>query len=116
MIFGTYRISPCPGPFTTPTGQTLQNRPLHEAPPIYFGSVELPERVDSVRGQEELVAASEMGVIPFTAEAVQGALNRGGNTLQVQDTPNLYLAISDLILIYSPSEVDRAQSYRILPE
>ncbi len=83
--------------------------------PIFFGSMELPERVDAARGRAEQAAAEKLGIRPFPPEAVQAALIRGGGTLRVRDTVHLYLAISDLILIFSPTEIERAESYRILP-
>ena len=80
---------------------------------IFFGSVEIPERVDAARGKEELAAAKEIGITAFKKEDVRKALQTGGKKLEVKDATDLYRIISDLILIYAPDEIERAEGYRL---
>lgn len=80
---------------------------------FYFGSVELPERVDADRGKKELESAKELGLKPFKKEDVRKALEVGGELVEVEDSYDLYLEVSDLILVYAPDEISRAETYRL---
>ena len=81
--------------------------------PIFFGSLELPERVDRERGLREMEAARAIGIAPFAGEGWEVALRRGGETLRVRRVEELYLAIAHLIMEYSPSEAELAETYRV---
>jgi len=87
------------------------NRDL-TAEPIFFGSIELPERVDASRGQEELAAAWAAGIRPFSSETVRRANARGGRLLAARTPKELLLAIADLLDSYAPDESDRTRAYR----
>jgi len=81
---------------------------------VYFGSTELPERVDAAHGRKELAAAREAGVRPFPKKIVDQALERGGTeTLGVPDAHRLFQALADLIDRYAPDEHDVAEGLRL---
>jgi hypothetical protein len=84
--------------------------------PIFFGSTELPERVDRVRGRLEMEAALEVGVRAFASQRVAEAYEAGGDTLRVARIEELLLTIADLIEIYAPDESEAAEIYRMLRE
>jgi hypothetical protein len=83
--------------------------------PIFFGSEELPERVDAARGALELEAARAIGIVPFSASTVDAAFALGGEPLAVAGSEEVYRAIADLIDAYSPTETERAEIYRMTP-
>ena len=91
----------------------VPGRPDLTKVPIYFGSVELPERVDARRGEKELAAARALGIHPFPAAGVRAAVDKGGDPLVAKDSADLYRTLSDLILIYAPDETERAEGYRL---
>ncbi|MCA8959562.1 MAG: hypothetical protein KDC38_03570 [Planctomycetes bacterium] len=74
--------------------------------PVFFGSVELPERVDSTRGQAEMRAALDMGILPFDADTI--AVATENETLETSDLDFLMLAVSDLVLDFCPDEAELA--------
>jgi hypothetical protein len=84
---------------------------LHTVP-VYFGSTELPERIDRVRGQGEMQAARARGAKPFTPDQLAVASAMGGDTLAVADPVALMRAVADLIEIYAPEEHELAEIYR----
>ena len=93
----------------------VPGKPNLETTPIYFGSVQLPERVTSARGTQELEAARALGIRPASRAAVRAASETGGEKLTVKDRTALYAAIADVILAYSPGEVERANTYKMKP-
>ncbi len=78
--------------------------------PIWFGTSELPERVDAARIQAELSAAIAQGVGPASSTAIrsQGPLG----TMFAPDRPELELYLADLIELYSPTESDLVAGLR----
>lgn len=80
--------------------------------PVYFGSTELPERIDHARGALEQAVAAERGARPFSAEARAVALAAGGEALALRGSRELFLAIADLIDRYAPQESELAEIYR----
>jgi hypothetical protein len=80
------------------------------AAPIFYGSPELPERIDAATGASELAAARARGVAPFSAEERRAAFD--SKPLALQGTDTLYVAVADLIDRFVPDEADRAKSYR----
>jgi hypothetical protein len=84
--------------------------------PIFFGSVELPEKVTSERGREEMAAALALGIHPIPSKELAAALEIGGERLSVRDAKRLYFTVADLIDQYAPSDHSRAESYRVKAE
>ena len=80
--------------------------------PSFFGSMELPERIDRRRGEREVEAALAMGIRPFPAARIAAAREVGGDTLRVTGSVELFRAIADLIDIYAPTESELAEIYR----
>lgn len=83
--------------------------------PAYFGSVELPERVDAARGAEELAAARGIGVQPFSRDMVDAALREGGALLAARTIDGVYREVADVIARYSPQEQELVERYRMIP-
>jgi len=80
--------------------------------PIYFGSTELPERIDRARGAREQAVAAERGARPFSAQTRASALAAGGAVLTLRGSRELFLAVADLIDRYAPQESELAEIYR----
>lgn len=78
--------------------------------PIFFGTAELPERIDGMRAAEELAAAIRAGAKAPGADVV------GQVTLPAvsfDDDYELKLFCSDLIAQYSPTEADLVNGLRV---
>lgn len=82
---------------------------LTEAP-IWFGTPELPERVDADRIRSERALAESAMIKPFGAGKVQDALGRGGNRMKDGDKADLLRHAAALIEKYSPAETSLAES------
>ncbi len=82
---------------------------LTEAP-IWFGTPELPERVDAERIRSERALADSARIKPFGPGKIHGALARGGNRLEVGDRTGLLRQVVPLIVKYSPAEKSLAES------
>lgn len=82
----------------------------------YFGSTELPERVDATRGEQELTAALARGVRPFAREVVDAARAAGGSPIEARNIDAVYRAGGELILRYAPEERETAEGYLLIPE
>jgi len=80
--------------------------------PFFFGSRELPERIDRARGAVELAAAAGQGAAPFSAEVVAAARAAGGERARWRDSVALFRAVADLIDAYAPDEHELAEIYR----
>ena len=81
--------------------------------PIWFGTAELPERIDAAQLNAELNAALRKGVKPLARERVQGALRRGGKSLRLPNREALQLRIADLVQQYSPNETDLIRGLKV---
>ncbi len=81
--------------------------------PIFFGSLELPERVDAARGAQEMAAALALGIRPVTAEMLSAARAAGGETLREPDIEGVFLTVADLIDAFAADESEVAESYRL---
>ncbi len=87
--------------------------------PIWFGSYELPERIDAARIQGELDQAMQLGVAPRPRLGGKLASRTGRKaaqapgTVHMADRTQLDLVIADLIESYSPEESDRIESLRM---
>ena len=93
----------------------VPGRPDLKKTVFYFGSAELPERIDADRGREELASAQEVGCRPFAAKAIEKVLPPETEPLQVKNIVDLFYEVSDLILRYAPDEVELAERYRRTP-
>lgn len=74
---------------------------------IYFGSLELPERIDAARGVAELEAARAVGVTPFPAATVGAALQA---PLSVQDFREVHALGMERVRACSATESDQQRS------
>ena len=74
--------------------------------PIWFGTPELPERVDEERLLQEYVLARERGIVPPPSAVVEAARRRGGGPLYARDYVELQHHAAELIRRYSPGEAD----------
>ena len=83
--------------------------------PAYFGSVQLPERVDAERGAQELASALRAGVHPFPEEMVDRALAAGGAALQAVSINDVYRAVAGVLTTYVPEDKERAEEYLLIP-
>jgi len=80
--------------------------------PIWFGTPELPERVDAATTKAERAKADAAGIKPLAAAKIEVAVARGGERLKVADKSELLRGeISDLILQYSPQEAHLAEEF-----
>lgn len=80
--------------------------------PIWFGSPELPERVDARRGAAELAAARARGFAPFAPEVVARARQAGGDPLRVEDSTAFYRGAAGVLEAWIPEEAERAENLR----
>ncbi len=86
---------------------------LAEAP-IWFGTPDLPERVDAATVKAERAKADKAGIRPFSAEKIKAAQANGGARLNAPDmSAMLRDEISLLIERYSPQEQALADSFRV---
>ncbi len=80
--------------------------------PVFFGSMELPERVDRARGREEQALAIGRGAVPFASAERAAARAAGGDSLVCAGSVELFRAVADLIDRYAPDEKELADIYR----
>lgn len=76
--------------------------------PVWYGTPELPERVDAATIRAELDAALARGIGPFAEETVSAALERGGELLTLPGRFELDRYTAQLIYEFSPTEAERA--------
>ena len=77
---------------------------------IFYGSPELPERVDAALIQEELAAARAAGVEALSGARALTALEAGGGLKRFAGRTALERHAARLLLEYSPSEAELAES------
>ena len=77
---------------------------------MWFGTPELPERVDAEMVQAELALAKAAGVEPFSAEKIEAALARGGEELTGPNVADVLRVAADLVRQYSPAEEELAKT------
>jgi len=82
---------------------------------FFYGSTELPERVDREYGEAELSAAVSLGASVLAVETVTEAIESGGDVLEGENIDAVYRSLADVLEAYSPSESDRIASYRLVP-
>jgi hypothetical protein len=79
--------------------------------PIWFGTPELPERVDAAMIKSERAAAEKAGIKPFDKKTVAAAQKNGGKArLEVADRYELHRSLAPLVLEYSSDETELAES------
>ena len=66
--------------------------------PVWFGTPELPERVDTVTIQRELAMARSAGIRPFDARTVDAAVERGGEVVSFETKTELLHSLHELVL------------------
>lgn len=94
-----------------PTGIDAKGQPdldLSTAP-IFFGTAELPERIDAARAASELAAARKLGARPASEGDVRAATQ---TAVSFADEYELRLFCSDLIAQHSPTETDLVNGLR----
>ncbi|HVP12934.1 MAG TPA: hypothetical protein VMV94_17300 [Phycisphaerae bacterium] len=77
---------------------------------IWFGTPELPERVDANMVKAEAAKAKAANIGPFTEKVVQEAQTKGTGELKVTNRAELLRTAAELILQYSPQEKQLAES------
>jgi hypothetical protein len=80
--------------------------------PIFFGSTELPERVDRARGARELTSGLGRTARPFAPEVLRAAFAAGGKPRRFAGSVELFRAIADLIDRYAGAPNTPAEIYR----
>ncbi len=83
---------------------------LKEAP-IWFGTPELPERVDAETIDAEFALAIAAGITPFTEAQIDAAFARGGAESQIADKRTLLANAGRQIEQYSPTEKTLANAF-----
>ena len=84
--------------------------------PIWFGTPQLPERVDANIAQAELTLARASGLEPFAAQDLEQAETRGGSTLEVSNVVDVLRVAADLVRQYAPDEEVLAHSLAPAPK
>ena len=79
---------------------------------IWFGTPELPERVDAARIAHERGLALAAGAQPLSSSEVQTARSRGGERLELLDRKGLEPIVSALVERYSPEEVEWIEDWK----
>lgn len=82
---------------------------------IWFGTPELPERVDANLVKAESAKAQAAKIEPFSEKAVQDSLTRGSAELKVTNKDELLRKAAELIKEYSPQEKQLAETLAATP-
>jgi hypothetical protein len=69
--------------------------------PVFFGSTELPERLDQAKRQAVYEAAAQG---PLDPAALQTALEKGGETLRTADMRGVYAEAARRVALCAPHE------------
>lgn len=77
---------------------------------IWFGTPELPERVDKNKAKAEQALAKNAGLTPFSSKELQTALARGSEELKAANIVDVLRVAADLIRQYSPDEEELAKT------
>ena len=82
--------------------------------PVWFGTPELPERINAARIQAERQQAEKAGIKALSAEKAKVATDNGGSRVSAQDMSSLLRdTISTLVEKYSPQEKSAAETWRL---
>ena len=100
-----------------PSARGADGRPALDlaATELWFGTPELPERVDAATCARERAEALAAGVRPFSSEHVGRALARGGALLELGRREDLDALAGALVLEHSPEERDLAEGLMLPP-
>ena len=82
---------------------------------IWFGTPELPERVDANMVKAESALANAAKIAPFSVKVVETSLKMGGAELKVTNKDELLRRAAELIMQYSPQESQLAESLTPTP-
>ena len=84
-----------------------------ESTPIWFGTPDLPERIDAriIRSERRQAEARGLGAARLSTRAK--AFRPVNDAVYAADRDELDLTIADLIEFYSPAEVDRVELLRL---
>jgi len=104
-----YLVALVPGPTPSPVGTAFDAGSTR----IWFGTPELPERVDAGRIAEESALATRSGIgLPDLSKFSRTRAGEAG-TIHVTDRDELDFFIADLIEAYAPHETGRIQLLRM---
>ena len=81
----------------------------------WFGTPELPERVDAVAIKKEREFADKAGLKPFAEESVKKATALGKEKLEVADRDQLRRSLAPLVQQYAPQEKDLLTALEKIP-
>jgi hypothetical protein len=76
---------------------------------LWFGTPELPERVDANMVKAEAAKAKAANLGPFTEKVVQDAQAKGNTELKVSSKDELLRTAAELVLQYAPQEKQLAE-------
>lgn len=68
--------------------------------PVWFGTPDLPERIDTAAVGRETVLAEAAGIRPFGPGAVENALEAGGGEIELAGRGELLQILHELVLLY----------------
>jgi hypothetical protein len=81
---------------------------------VWFGTPEVPERINAARAQAERQQAEKAGIKPFSPEQAKAATAAGGGLIKAQDMSALLRdTIGGLVERYSPQEKNLAETWRL---
>ena len=84
--------------------------------PIWFGTPQLPEQVDSATIKKERELADKAGIKAFDAAKVKTATDRGEKQLETSDRDQLRRSLAALVREYSPKEKELVKALETIPE
>ncbi len=79
---------------------------------VWFGTPELPERVDAQRIAEERALALAAGVASLPVAEVSAARARGGDAVTLRDHSDLGRELAKWVDVYAPDEAEYAANLR----
>jgi len=82
--------------------------------PIWFGTPDLPERVDAEIIAAERARAEAAGIEPFAAAAVDASLRAGGEAVSFESHDHMLHHLATLIQTYAPEERILAESFLMI--
>ncbi|HHO50397.1 MAG TPA: hypothetical protein ENK18_05865 [Deltaproteobacteria bacterium] len=77
---------------------------------LFFGSLELPERIDAARGARERDAARRLGITPRPGPEVYAALSAGGGPLIAADLRRVHEVAMERVSACSTTEADHQRA------
>jgi hypothetical protein len=81
---------------------------------VWFGTPELPDRINAARVQAERQQAEKAGIKPLSPERAKAAATAGGTRVNTQDMSALLRdTIGGLVEHYSPQEKYLAETWRL---